>query len=66
MSFNYLAQKKNYIYLAFLIPFIYRLVLSTQGIDNTDVGFCNTFYQAIFTAPDTNEFCFIYYLTGFL
>lgn len=66
MSFNYLAQKKNYIYLAFLIPFIYRLVLSTQGIDNTDVGFCNTFYQAIFTAPDTNEFCFIYYLTGLM
>lgn len=66
MNIIRIAQNKNAIYLAFLIPFVYRLIMSSQGVDSTDIGFCNTFYQAIFNEPDTNEFCFIYYLTGFV
>lgn len=66
MNLIHIAQKKHAIFLAFFIPFIYRVMMSLQGIDSTDVGFCNTFYQTIFTDPDANEFCFIYYLTGFL
>ncbi len=66
MNFTYITHNKKSIYLAFLIPIIFRLIMGTQGVDSTDVGFCNTFYQAIFNTPDANEFNFIYYLTGLL
>ena len=66
MNFTHITHNRKSIYLAFLIPIIFRLIMGTQGVDSTDVGFCNTFYQAIFNAPDTNEFNFIYYLTGLL
>ena len=66
MNITLTDKNKNLIVWAFAVPMLFRLVMSTQGIDSTDVGFCNTFYQAIFDAPDTNEFNFIYYLTGFL
>ena len=48
----------------FALGLTYRLLISLQGVDKVDAGFCNTFYQVIFTHPDSNVFCFIYYLTG--
>lgn len=52
------------ILIAFVIGFAYRLIMSLQGVDDVDVGFCNTFYQCIFSSPDANSFNFIYYITG--
>ena len=52
--------------LAFVLGFIYRVVMGLQGVDTVDVGFCNTFYQVIFPHPDSNSFNFLYYLTGLL
>ena len=66
MNIIRITLKKKAVFLAFLITFVYRLLMSLQGVDSIDIGFCNTFYQAIFNAPNTNEFCFIYYLTGFV
>lgn len=48
----------------FIIGCLYRIAISLQGVDAVDAGFCNTFYQVIFQHPDSNVFCFIYYLLG--
>lgn len=50
----------------FAVGMAYRMLAGLQGVDHVDAGFCNTFYQLIFSRPDANEFNFIYYLTGFL
>ena len=60
--FPHIAKKE--VLLVFLAGFVFRLLVSLQGADGVDVGFCNVFYQVIFTQPDSNVFNFIYYLTG--
>ena len=50
----------------FVLGLTYHIFLGLQGIDTVDVGFCNTFYDNIFSLPDTNIFNFIYYLTGII
>ena len=52
------------IILTVIAGLLYRAACGMQGVDTVDVGFCNTFYQVIFTAPDSNVFNFLYYLTG--
>jgi len=52
------------IWLLFFFGFLYRIAIGLQGVDAVDAGFCNTFYQVIFQNPDSNVFCFIYYLLG--
>ncbi len=59
-----LMRKDKYIALAFLTGFIYRILISLQGIDHSDVGFSNTFFQSIFSHPEAMTFSFNYYLTG--
>lgn len=54
----------RYIALAFITGIAYRLLAGLQGIDTIDMGFCNTFYQNIFSRPDAMVFYFNYYLTG--
>ena len=54
------------IILLFITGTSWHIILGIQGIDGTDVGFCNTFYQLFFTKPDANTFNYIYYLTGLL
>ena len=49
-----------------VLGLIYRCLYSLQGVDNVDVGFCNTFYDVIFDYPESNAFNFIYYLTGLI
>ena len=56
----------HYIYLTLLAGFIYRLLISFQGIDHVDLGASNTFYQNIFTHPDVMPYSFNYYLTGLI
>ena len=60
------VAKKNslYISLALLIGFLYRMLLSLQGIDHADMGFSNTFYQNIFSHPEAVTLHFNYYVTG--
>ena len=41
---------------AFVIGVAYRLLMGVQGIDITDMGFCMTFYQNIFSHPDAMTF----------
>lgn len=59
-------MKKNnkYILLTLLAGFLYRLLISAQGIDHLDLGYSNTFYQNIFTHPEALPYSFNYYLTG--
>lgn len=64
MTINYTPPKHTFILFTFLIGFIYRCLTGLQGIDNVDVGFCNTFYECIFKYPEANSFNFLYYLTG--
>ena len=61
-----MTKEQKYIGGAFLIGIVYRLLMSVQGIDITDMGFCMTFYQNIFTHPDAITFYFNYYLTGLI
>lgn len=56
--------KKKYIALALLTGFLYRILISLQGFDHTDVGFSSTFYQNIFTHPEVMPYNYNYYLTG--
>lgn len=61
-----MTKKQKYIGGAFLIGILYRLLMGLQGIDTTDMGFCMTFYQNIFSHPETMTFHFNYYLTGLI
>lgn len=54
----------KYIAFAFITGIAYRLLAGLQGIDTIDMGFCNTFFQNIFSHPDAMVFYFNYYLTG--
>lgn len=59
-----MRKDSKWLVAALAVGLTYRLLISLQGVDMVDAGFCNTFYQVIFTHPDSNVFCFIYYLTG--
>ncbi len=59
-----MAKKNKYITIALLVGFLYRLLLGLQGIDHTDLGDVNTFYQNIFTHPEAVTPYFNYYLEG--
>ena len=59
-------KKKKYAVAAFAVGISYRLLMGVQGIDTTDMGFCMTFYQNIFTHPEALTFYFNYYLTGLI
>ncbi len=61
-----MTKHRIHIATAFLVGILYRLLMSLQGIDSVDMGFCMTFYQNIFTHPDTMTFYFNYYLTGLI
>lgn len=63
---NTAYPRGKYVALALLVGFLYRVLLSLQGIDHIDQGFSNTFYQNIFTHPGTMTFYFNYYLAGLL
>ena len=57
-------KRDSYICGAFLAGFLYRALISLQGIDHIDSGFSNTFFQNIFAHPETMTFYFNYYLSG--
>ena len=43
-----------------------QLVLMIHGFDVCDEGFSLTFYQQFFNAPESVEYCFVYWLSGFV
>jgi hypothetical protein len=59
-----MRREKKYIVVAFVVGIVYRLLMSVQGIDTVDMGYCMTFYQNIFSHPDALPYYFNYYLTG--
>ena len=59
------TNSRHIISCTFAVGIVYRLLMSLQGIDHTDMGFCMTFYQNIFRHPEAMTFYFNYYLTGF-
>ena len=61
---NKMKKNSKYILLTLLAGFLYRLLISLQGIDHVDLGYSNTFYQNIFTHPEALPYSFNYYLTG--
>ena len=52
--------------LVFLFLFIYQILLIFQGFDLCDAGFYATFYQNIFSKPDTVEYNFLFWFTGII
>lgn len=66
---NVKLQTSNFklqIVLALLAGFIYRMLISLQGIDHTDLGYSNTFYQNFFSNLEAFPFHSAYYLTGLI
>ena len=59
-------MERKYIITAFLVGFLYRLLIGVQGIDSVDSGFSNTFFQNIFYYPEAMPYNYNYYLTGLL
>ncbi|OED39453.1 hypothetical protein AB832_04110 [Flavobacteriaceae bacterium (ex Bugula neritina AB1)] len=58
------TDNEKYIPLFFLLLIGYQFFLSFQGFDVCDEGWVLTFYQQIFSAPETVEYNFLYWLTG--
>ncbi|MEO8403086.1 MAG: glycosyltransferase family 39 protein, partial [Chitinophagaceae bacterium] len=50
--------------LFFLILFLYQLLFTFQGLDLSDEGFFCTFYQEIFTHPETVQYNFMFWFSG--
>ena len=51
-----MRKDSKWLVAALAVGLTYRLLISLQGVDMVDAGFCNTFYQVIFTHPDSNVF----------
>src|ERR1700676_2614528 len=52
--------------LFFVSIFVFQLILIFQGVDLSDEGFLVTFYQQIFTHPDSVQYNFMFWLTGII
>ena len=50
----------------FLILAVYQILFIFQGMDFADEGFFMTFYQQIFTSPESFEMNFLYWFSGFI
>jgi hypothetical protein len=50
----------------FLILFTYQLLFIFQGVDLSDEGFYLTFYQQIYNDPATQEYNFMFWLSGII
>ncbi|MBC7947907.1 MAG: glycosyltransferase family 39 protein [Chitinophagaceae bacterium] len=50
--------------LFFFLVFAYQMFFIFQGVDLSDEGFYATFYQLIYTDPATQEYNFMFWLSG--
>ena len=55
---------KTFVILLMLVAFAYHAVVGLQGFDMYDEGFSLTGYQQIFSAPESIEYLFLYYLNN--
>ncbi|MEZ4856285.1 MAG: hypothetical protein R2812_07410 [Gelidibacter sp.] len=62
---NRLFNSQNYTFnITLVIVVILQLLLAFQGFDVCDDGFVLTFYQQIFTNPESVEYNFLYWFSG--
>jgi hypothetical protein len=59
---GFLAKMNSKLF--FFLLFAYQLLFIFQGIDLSDEGFYATFYDLIYTDPATQEYNFMFYLSG--
>jgi hypothetical protein len=52
--------------LFFFLLFAYQLLFIFQGVDLSDEGFYATFYQQIYSEPATQEYNFMFWLSGII
>lgn len=52
--------------LFFIGLFLFQLVIIFQGIDLSDEGFIATYYQQIFSNPESVQYNFMFWLTGII
>ncbi len=52
--------------LFFLLLLCFQILLIFQGIEPADTGFYATFYQQIFTNPQSVAYCFMFWLSGII
>jgi hypothetical protein len=50
--------------LFFVLVTLYQIIFTFQGLDFADEGFNATFYQQIFSTPDSVEYNFMFWLCG--
>ena len=48
----------------FLLLFIYQVLFTFQGLDLSDEGFFGTFYQQMFSHPESVQYNFMFWLSG--
>ena len=48
----------------FLLLFAYQVLFTFQGLDLSDEGFVGTFYQQIFSNPESVQYNFMFWLSG--
>ena len=50
----------------FLFLFLFQVLFIFQGIDLSDEGFYATFYQQVFTQPETAQYNFMFWFSGII
>lgn len=63
-----MLEKNNRLLIPFtyIAAFTYLFIVSLQGFDLCDEGWCLSFYQQFFKNPDSAQYQFMYYLSGFV
>lgn len=61
---SYINNKGLIVFLTMILAFVYLVILSLQGLDLCDEGWCLSFYQQFFNNPISVQYQFMYYLTG--
>jgi hypothetical protein len=57
---------KNEFYISLILVVVVQVVLMFQGFDICDDGFVLTFYQQIFSHPESVEYNFLYWFSGII
>ncbi|MCT4630519.1 hypothetical protein, partial [Winogradskyella sp.] len=66
MEKNLLYIQNNSVSVAIVVVVLIQILLSFQGFDVCDDGFVLTFYQQIFQNPESVEYNFLYWFSGFV
>ncbi len=61
-----MTKDKSIILITLTSALVYLFIVSLQGIDMCDEGFCLSFYQQIYSNPESVQYNFLYYFTGII